>query len=918
MINPITLIMVFCLYMGLLFSVALWVEHKTVAGRAVAANPVVYSLSLAIYCTAWTFYGSIGNAAAKGPLFLAIYIGPTLGIALWWIVLRRFVRIKRMYHITSIADFISVRYGKSHAVAAVVTMMVIVGIVPYVALQIKAIISTFSLITGAGNEAGSVHYTHIVMIGILAMFTIIFGIRHLDPTERHPGMISALAAESLVKLLAFLAAGVFVAYFMFDGIDDIFRRFAAIFPHDTSHFNWGASQSVFTWFTYLVLSCSAVMFLPRQFHVTVVENYDERHIQTAMWMFPLYMFLINIFVLPIALAGLLKGYPVSLADTFLLRLPLDMEQQLLSMLVFIGGISAATGMIMIETITMSTMTTNHLLLPLIEQINCLGFLKRHLLQCRWLAALAFLALGYLFERTIGESYMLVNIGMISFVAVFQFAPAIIGGIFWRQGNRKGALLGLCSGFFVWGYTLLLPALVKSHWLPGDFMVTGPLGFVFLHPEHLFGVTGLDPISNAVFWSMFFNLGLYILCSLSFEQDEMERGLAEEFVNIVPSSTLVTRGASSELLVDLEPRRREIEVIFSQYFPKEKASEITKTCLVILNIEKKERITLLELTEFHSEAEKRLSGAIGAAAAHHALKKGTTFSPQEELELSKVYYDIIASLKLSPAELMEKIDFYQEKEKLLTRQAMELEEKIRERDLEIEERLRVEKALEMTNLELQQFAYIASHDLQEPLRKIQAFGDRLRSTSADVLGEKSLDYLTRMQNAAARMRQLIEDLLNYSRVTTRGNPFAPVNLEALIGEVVIDLEQRIAETGGRVEIGPLPEVNADKSQMGQLFLNLISNALKFHRDSEKPVVRIEGRRTDGMAKISVQDNGIGFDEKYLDRIFIPFQRLHSRDEFEGTGIGLAVCKKIVERHGGTISASSVAGEGATFILCLPGV
>ena len=918
MIEPATLIFVFFLYMGLLFSIAIWVERRTAAGRAVASNGIIYALSLAVYCTAWTFYGSVGSAAARGPLFLTIYIGPTLGIALWWIVLRRLVRLKRLHHITSIADFISVRYGKSHAVAAIVTVMVIFGIVPYVALQIKAVISTFFLITGAGGEADGIHYSHLAMIGALALFTIIFGIRHLDPTERHPGMVSALATESLVKLLAFLAAGIFVAYFMFDGVQDIFRRFARAFPDDSTPFAWEGRQPLITWFTYLLLSGSAILFLPRQFHVTVVEIYHERHIRIAMWLFPLYMLLINLFVLPVALAGLLQGYPAALADTFLLLLPFDSGRHLLSMLVFLGGISAATGMIMVETVTMSTMTTNHLLLPLIERIAVFGILRRYLLQCRWLAALTLLALGYLFERTVGESYMLVNIGMISFVAVFQFAPAAVGGICWRQGNRRGAVLGLCSGFAVWAYTLILPAFARSGWLPAGILDAGPLGIGLLRPEGLFGVTGLDPISNAVLWSMSVNLGLYVIGSLLAEQSEMERGLAEEFVGSPASPALARGEAAGRLVMELAPKRSEVETIFRRYFPPDRAAEMTRTALAGLDLDSREQITLPELMEFHDEAERRLAGAIGAATAHQAMKRGTTFSPQEEIELSRVYSDILAGLRLSPAELMEKINFYQERERLLQRQAAELEEKIRERDLEIEERQRVERALEATNRELQQFAYIASHDLQEPLRKIIAFGDRLRLHATDALGEKGLDYLQRMQNAATRMQQLIEDLLNYSRITTRAGPIEAVDLTEVVGEVAVDLEFRIAETGGRLEIRQLPAVHADRSQLRQLFQNLIANALKFHRPEEKPVVRIEGEAADGMAEIRVQDNGIGFDEKYLDRIFLPFQRLHSRDQYEGTGIGLAICRKIADRHGGTISARSAPGRGTTFILRLPGV
>ncbi|MGH8510806.1 MAG: sensor histidine kinase, partial [Gammaproteobacteria bacterium] len=253
--------------------------------------------------------------------------------------------------------------------------------------------------------------------------------------------------------------------------------------------------------------------------------------------------------------------------------------------------------------------------------------------------------------------------------------------------------------------------------------------------------------------------------------------------------------------------------------------------------------------------------------------------------------------------------------------------------EIAERERGEKRLEALsadlecrNRELQDFAFIASHDLQEPLRKIRAFGDRLHTRYRDALGVEGSDYLDRMQNAARRMHNLITDLLTFSRVTTQGRPFAPVDLNRIAEEVVSDLEARLLETGGRVEIEALPAIPADPLQLRQLLQNLIGNALKFHRPEEPPVVRLRGELEDpgpdadagasASCRITVEDNGIGFETKFMDRIFTPFQRLHGREEYEGTGMGLAICRKIVERHGGTITARSTPGQGATFIVTLP--
>jgi len=520
--------------MGFLLLVAQWAERRLERGKSLVNNSVVYSFALAVYCTTWTYYGSVGSAASSGFLFLAVYLGPTLAIALWWTVLRKLVRIKTAHRITSIADLISARYNRSQALAALVTLIAVVGIAPYVALQFKAIDSTFAMIIGPVAETGSgIGRLGVpVMAGVLVLFTIALGIRRLDPTERHPGMMFVLAVESFIKLFAFLAAGIFVTYFMYDGLGDIFQRLSGNLAHSVPKQGLAETVSPVKWTAYLFLAMSAIMFLPRQFHVAVVENQDENHIKTAMWLFPLYMLLINIFTFPLAMGGLLQGFSVGDADTFVLGLPIHSGRKWLSLLVFIGGFSAATAMIMVSSITMATMITNHLLLPVVGWVKWLGGLRRHLLVCRWVAAAGFIMIGYWSEQYVAAPYMLVNIGIISFVAAFQFAPPILGGIFWRRGNEAGALLGLITGFAAWAYTLLLPTLIRGGWISTSLLVVGPWGIAWFNPERLFGVLNLDPVTHAVFWSMLLNIVLYVGGSLYFDQSEEERSRAEEFVGIL--------------------------------------------------------------------------------------------------------------------------------------------------------------------------------------------------------------------------------------------------------------------------------------------------------------------------------------------------------------------------------------------------
>lgn len=422
MIEPWVVILVVCLFMGLLFWVALWAERRLIHGGRQFGHPLVYVLSLAVYCTTWTYYGAVGFAATNGGLFLTVYLGPILMMVLFGAILKKLVRIKNEHRITSIADFLGSRYGKSQIMAGIATFIALVGATPYVALQLKAIINTFTILTG--SPSASVHVGPIIVIAMI-FFTIAFGVRRLDPTERHQGMVMAVAAQSLVKLIFFLLAGVFVVYSVYDGFMDLFSHVSQ------SQLSFAAARPApfLTWTTWTMLSMAATFFLPRQFHITVVENLSERHIRSAVWMFPLYLALITLFVYPIAIAGRLQGLPITDADFFVIHLPMLKGRQALALLVFLGGFSAAASMVMISSMTMATMTSNHLLLPLFNHIKGLVFLRRHLLGCRWAVVSIFIFVGYWFERKVGETYMLVNIGMISFAAAFQFAAPVLMGIF---------------------------------------------------------------------------------------------------------------------------------------------------------------------------------------------------------------------------------------------------------------------------------------------------------------------------------------------------------------------------------------------------------------------------------------------------------------------------------------------------------
>jgi Na+/proline symporter len=478
-------------YLSLLFAIAYYGDKRADENRSIISNPYIYALSLAVFCTAWTFYGSVGFAAKSGIGFLAIYIGPTLMASLGWLILRKIIRISKIHHITSIADFIASRYGKSQTMGRIVSIIAVLGTIPYIALQLKAISNSFHILTTYPDITLPILYTGIPFFRdtafyatiILAIFAILFGTRHLDATERHEGLVAAIAFESIVKLASVFAVGIFVTYYIYNGFGDIALK--ANESIDLRNlFTMGSESGTLTytdWSIYVFISMMAVLFLPRQFQIAVVENVNEDHLNKAIWLFPLYLLAINIFVLPIAFGGILHFPETKLdADFFALFLPLAEKQEILALFVFIGGTSAATGMVIVETIALSTMICNELVMPLVLRMPIHRFTQRDdlssfILAIRRGSIIFVLFLGYTYFHFIGEFYTLVSIGLMSFSAIAQFSPAILCGIFWKEGTHAGALSGLIAGFGVWTYTLVLPSLVQAGFLSPNFVQDGLFG-----------------------------------------------------------------------------------------------------------------------------------------------------------------------------------------------------------------------------------------------------------------------------------------------------------------------------------------------------------------------------------------------------------------------------------------------------------
>lgn len=483
------------------------------------------------------------------------------------------------------------------------------------------------------------------------------------------------------------------------GFSEIFSQTFLNYPGAATVLSLGEGESAYvTWTTLILLSMSAIMFLPRQFHVAVVENSSPRNILTAMWLFPLYMVVINIFVVPIALYGINAGIPVQQADTYVLSIPISHGNTWMALLVFIGGFSAATGMIMIAAMTMSTMVVNHLFLPLFTVLQPLAPMRRYLLRWRWVGIIAILSGGYWFETKLGESYALVNMGLISFAAVLQFAPAAIGALLWPKGSMAGALAGLSAGFVIWFYTLLLPAFSKSGWIDPSLLDKGPWGIGFLRPEHLFGMNTLPSLSHSVFWSLLINLGLFVLTSCLFRQSKEEQRIAQDFHSSTEKARATTRGLSANKTISIAEKHAAFLEVLNEYFPIEKSMEILNQSLARLSLLGQKTVSIIDFSELHRSIENTLAGSIGSAMAHRALNRDAIFPRNEKTLLSKAYADILSRLNVSPQALSEKINFYREREELLMTHSRELEKRIVEKEQEIEARTLAERALQEAELQ----------------------------------------------------------------------------------------------------------------------------------------------------------------------------------------------------------------------------
>ncbi|MFO1129587.1 MAG: sensor histidine kinase [Rhodospirillales bacterium] len=891
-------------YVSSLFAIAYFGDRRARQGRTLIANPTIYALSIAVYCTAWTFYGSVGRAVEVGVGFLPIYIGPTLMFALGWVILRKMIRIGKQHRVTSIADLISSRYGKSHLLGGLVTVIAVIGIMPYISLQLKAVATGFDVLalypnlTPVLTDRATPWFadTALWVAALMAVFSILFGTRHIDATEHHQGMVAAIAFESVVKLIAFISVGLFVTYGMYDGFGDLFSK-AAQRPDLARLFTLDPAAS--DWVPLTLLAMLTIICLPRQFQVTVVENTDERHLNKAIWLFPLYLLLINVFVLPIALAGLMvfSGGAVN-ADTFVLALPMTQHQEALAILAYVGGLSAATGMVIVETVALSTMICNDLVMPALLKISWFHLaessdLSGLLLRIRRGAIIFIVLIGYLYFDLIGESYALVSIGLVSFAAAAQFAPALVGGLYWKAASRRGALAGITAGFVIWAYTLLLPSFARSGWLPESFIDQGPWGIELLKPYALFGLAHLSSIAHSLFWSLLANLLAFVGVSLLDRQSAIERIQSTLFVEVFRQGTSVGAAGLLQGTVHVAALRSLAE----RFLGSERTADLFN------DYSRQRGVTLEpgmradgELVQF---VERRLSGAIGAASAR--VMVASTFKGQG----------------FGVEEIMQILDE--------TSQVLEYSRQLELKSRELERATAELKAANHRLTELDRmkddFLSTVTHELRTPLTSIRSFSEILHDSPDLDMAERQ-HFLSIIIRESERLTRLINQVLDLTKIETGRMKWqmAAVDLGDVIDHAVSSLRQLFEDRSIALAVhlpDSVPKIHGDRDQLIQLAINLLSNAQKFC-PANTGRVEVGLKTKDNEVIVSVADNGPGIPQHEQEAIFEKFHQVRSGQTGNpmGSGLGLAICRGIVEHLGGRIWVSSTPGHGATFYFSVP--
>jgi len=892
--SSIGLLIILSIYLALLFVIAHWAEKR--GNSKWTNNPYIYTLSLAVYCSAWTYYGSIGVAANSGLNYLPIYIGPIIIIPAWIIILRKIIRISKINKISSIADFISLRYGNSRFLGALVTLICIFGILPYIALQLKAISETFHVVTKTSTHSNVFNDTTTYVAIALALFASYYGTRYVDASEKRKGIVTAVAMESILKLFFFILLGIYVTFFVFDGFDDIYAQASLLENFKEKNTIGGIPQAI-NWFFLCVLSLFAIFLLPRQFQMSVVENNRESHVKTAIWLFPLYLLLFNVFVYPVAWGGniLFDGQSVN-PDTYSLLIPQFFNNQIVTVMVFLGGFSAAISMIVVSSIGLSTMLSNNVLIPY-------GFLGRlqsdvqetntkKIVNIRKVGIFSLIILSYFIYRVFVLEYNLFSIGMVSFVIIAQLAPSFFGSILWRRGSRDGAVAGMILGFIICTYTLLIPYAIGITNFDNSFITNGLFGIELLRPFQLFGIDYLDPVPQALFWSILFNTLTYLAVSVSFKGNYRERNYAEMFVDIdkyitMHENAFIWKGTAYT---------SDIQKVLNRFLGEERTKRALNLFRLKYNVEKTEELADARLIKF---AENLLTGHIGTASAKILIAS------------------VVKEEKVSLPEVLKILE--ESKENIIINK--KLTETSRELNAITAQLKKANENLISKDKQKDEFLDTISHELRTPITAIRAATEILHDDD-DVPHEMKKQFLQNIITESDRLNRLISKILDLEKFDSGKQKIYVTrnNIYHTISETLKQLNQLIENKNIKVDI--VSEKNIvkayyDEDRITQVLNNLLSNAIKFCPEQDG-IITIFIKETDQIIEVGVEDNGKGIDVNDFEAIFDKFYQSSNQNIRKpvGSGLGLAICKKIIEHHRGKIWAVNIPKSGARIIFTIP--
>jgi len=868
-------------YVILLFIVAYISDLRARQGRwKLLRSPLIYTLAISVYATSWTFYGAVGSAARNGLEFLAIYMGPTLVFVGWWFGLRKLVRIGHNQRITSIADFVSSRFGKSERLAILITIIAVIGITPYIALQLKAITTSLRVIL-ATNPNASIAQTGddlglaFAIAAAMALFSVLFGTRNINANEQHHGVVAAIAFEAVVKFVALVAVGLFVVFGIGGGFEATFARAEDVGISLNTPDSFGPR-----WLTITILSAAAIICLPRQFQTTVVENADENHLKTASWAFPLYLLGMSIFTLPIAIIGLSILPAGSDPDMFVLALPLANDQNALALFAFIGGFSSATSMIIIASIALSIMISNHIVVPIaLRSPNLFGLkegqgMTRLLLTSRRASIAATLFLGFVYFWLTSGSGALAPIGLISFAGVAQFMPAILAALYWRDATANGALAGLLTGSAIWAYSSFLPSFAASNEQIAQLLLTGPWGIEFLRPQALLGLDSFDPLVQSVFWSLLGNTIALVVVSIMGENNAIGRLQATLFVDVFKQNHNGQRGfaRSSAPLNDLFAMTRRVlgteraESLFDSFAPSGQSR---------LNIE--------PTPEFITKLEKELAGSIGAASAHVLLGQ------------------VVSGETVTMEEVMQMADE--------TQQILEYSQMLEETTTELRS---TTEQLQQANVQLRQldqqkdeFLSQVSHEVRTPMTAIRSFAEILL-TNKDLKSTQRQQFVRTIHDESMRLTGLLEEILDLNALERGEKLWAnePVDPNRALNRAIEVCTPVTNQHQVAVQLGNLAKdvrVVANFDRICQVFINLISNAAKYN-DAKNPFVTISSKVDGQHLLVDFIDNGPGISAADTQTIFDKFWRgTRNPDTSQsGSGLGLAISREILGKMDGSLN------------------